>query len=316
MPSNAQHQFDLDRARMLKWAAKNRILFQFPDATFNDVASSMIDESCKTFSEPAWSKTVFSALDILQKNPSLQNKIHVVEIKRDSIPKSEVTKDLDGLTYLILSYAVIEKKSWVQEPTQRPCFKNTSVESDEEVTKKSIQLPSPIMITKALSPLPTRNNPERWNFKTEFLDYLANKTTILRFSSELGFERSADGQFFMTQFLNEQVETLKKSHLPSLDFWLGEIAQRSHAGSYLKIMELVSNKRLEFGLGTIQNTQGHAFPFLSYKSQDGKYTYTSLIKLENCLQDFSYRYKRRIANIRTDFSTQADSFLFPGYTCQ
>ena len=219
------------------------------------------------------------------------------------------------MTYLILGYAVSEKKSVVTDISQIPCENKTTHFIGNEITNTDYILPTNIMISKTLTELPIRSNPDRWKFNNEFLVYLAKKMTLLKFSPELGFERSADGQFFLPQFLNEQAEIIRKNQFTAFDYWLNEITQRSHSGSFLKIMALVPDKQLGYGMATTQNSQGLAYPFLSYKSQEGKYTYTSLTQLSHCLEDLSSKYKRGLASIRSDLSNQADTFLYPGHVC-
>lgn len=314
-PNNVQFEFDAAKVQLLRWAAQNRIMFQFPDATFADVSVIQTQDSCKTLKEPIWTQAVFTTLESLKKNPSLQNKIHVIEVKRGEMAKVETTKDLDGITYLVLNYSISEKKSMVTDASQLPCESKTTLNLGEEVTDISFVLPSETAITNVVRNLPTREFPERWKFNTEFLKHLADKMTLLRFSADLGFERSSDGQFFLVQFLNEQAKTITKNNFTAFEYWLGEITQRSHSGSYLKIMALVPDKQLGFGMNTALNSKGLAYPFLSYKSQNGKYTYTTMNQLNRCLEELSSRYKRGLASIRSDFSTQAETFLSPGHIC-
>lgn len=314
-PSNTQYEFDSSKVQLLKWAAQNRIMFQIPETSFQDVASVQVQESCKKLKEPAWTETIFSTLEILKKNSSLQNKIHVIEVKKADAPKVEISKDLDGLTYAVLSYSMGEKKSTIIDVAQVPCENRTTLYLGEELTEKTFATPTTAAITKTIKELPVRTNPDRWNFNTDFLKHLATKMTILKFSPELGFERSADGQFFLVQFLNEQAQAIAKNQFTAFDYWLTEIAQRSHSGSYLKIMALIQDKQLNYGMGSNQENHGLAYPFLSYKSQDGKYTYTSMGQLNSCLEELSMKYKRGLASIRSDYSTQADSFLSPGHIC-
>lgn len=314
-PNNVQFEYDTSKVKLLTWAAQNRIMFQFPESTFGDVALVQVKETCKTLKEPVWSQAVFSTLESMKKNVALQNKIHVIEVKRTEKPQVEISKDLDGVTYLILGYTASETKSVIRDISQVPCDTDSALLVGEEKTTKDFNLPAKNLISKVISELPTATTPDRWKFNNDFLIFLAKKMTVLKFTSELGFERSADGHFFFVQFLEEQAQLIGKNQFHSFNFWLSEIAQRSHAGSYLKIVALVSDKQLFYGMAASQQFQGLAFPFLSYKSQDGKYTYTSLNQLNNCLEDLSNKYKRGLASIRSDLSTQADTFLYPGHIC-
>ena len=314
-PNNVQYEFDSSKVQLLTWAAQNRIMFQFPDSTFSDVSVSQVQETCKTLKEQAWSEAVFTTLENIKKNVALQNKVHVIEVRRGENPNVETSKDLDGVTYLVLSYSVSEKKTKITDVAQIPCDNKSTLLLGEELTETHFVLPATTAIAKVIKELPARTTPDRWKFNTDFLKFLASKMTLLRFSADLGFERSADGQFFLSQFLDEQAAADKKNHYTAYDYRLTEITQHSHTGSYLKIMALVQDKQLGYGMGTTQNTRGLAYPILSYKSQDGKYTYTSLNQLNQCLEELSSKYKRGLASIRSDYSTQADSFLYPGHIC-
>ncbi len=315
-PNSTLFEFNTSKVQLLKWAAQNRIMFQFPDSTFHDVSYIQAQESCKILKEPVWSEAVFSTLEKLRSNVSLQNKIHIIEVKRGDYPKAEITKDLDGITYLILSYSILEAETIANSFSQIPCEKRSMPLESQKLLTVTFNLPKSSLVAQAIQDLPIRSNPERWNFKTDFIKYLAEKQTILRFSSDLGFEKSAEGKFFFTQFLNEQAEFIRKNKFTYFEYWMNEITQRSHAGSYLKVMALLPSKSLNYGMSTLENSHGLPFPFLGYKSQDGKYTYTSMNQLNDCLQELSSRYKRGLASIRTEFSTQADSFLHPGHICR
>jgi hypothetical protein len=314
-PSSA-YEFDPVKVKLLEWAAQNRILFQVSDQTLSDVASSQIQDSCKDLKDPVWSQIVFSTLETIKKNSALQNKIHVIEVKRADVPAVETSKDLDGITYFTLKYSLNEKKSVVTSPDQIPCENKTNSYVGEELTETSFNTPTVAMISKTLKDMPNRVTPDRWKFNVDFLKHLAVKMTVLKFTPELGFERAADGQSFFVQFLNDQAAALKNNKdYVAFDYWLSEITQRSHTGSYLKVVALVQDKQLNYGMGVTQNTKTLAYPFMSYKSLDGHYTYTSLGKLNQCLEELSSRYKRGLASIRSDYSTQADTFLYPGYVC-
>lgn len=314
-PSHVSFEFNAEKTQLLTWAAQNKILFLLPDSTFEDVQLTQVQDSCKKLGEPAWSQAVLNTLSQLKKSPSLQNRVHVIEIKHGDSPKVEVTKDLDGVTYLVLSYAKVESKSKISDVSQIPCENKSSLYIGEELTQVSFDLPNQQMIAKTLKELPPRQTPERWKFSSDFLVHLAKKLTILKYTSELGFERAANGDFLLVQFLNEQAQAIKSSQFKSFDYWLAEITQRSHSGSYLKILALVQDKDLPVGVNISEKSRGLAYPFLSYRPQDGSYKYTSLSQLNSCLEQLSFRYKRGLASIRPEYSTTPDSFLTPGHTC-
>ncbi len=314
-PSSVQYQYDLSKVNLLKWAAQNRILFQIPDASFADVSATTLQDNCQVLREPAWSQAVFTTLETLKKNPAIQNKIHVVQIKKADKPGLSISKDLDGLTYLTVNYAQHEVQKPITNTSQIPCDDKANHHVGEMLTISTYELPTQAQLIKTVKELPTRSMPDRWKFNTAFLNRLAEQMTILRFSTDLGFERAADGKSFFVQFLKEQAQATKTQNLEAFKYWLNEIAQRSHAGSYLKIMALVPDKDLGYGMGVTADSKTLAYPFLSYTSQEGKFTYTSLNQLDHCLEKLSARYKRGLASIRSNYSTQPDTFLYPGYIC-
>jgi hypothetical protein len=314
-PNGVEFEFDSEKVTLLKWAAENKILFQFPETTFADVSSQSVQENCKKLGEPEWAQIALKTLSLLKKNSSLQNKVHVIEIKQGDLPRAEISKDLDGLTYLSLTYKRLETKANIENIGQVPCENKTSLYIGETLLTVSFEPPQSAMISKALKDLPTRSTPDRWKFNPDFLVHLAQKLTLFNYSSDLGFERSANGEFFLLRFLEEQASAIKDSKLNSFDYWLAEITQRSHSGSYLKILALISDKELSYGLHSSQNSRGMAYPFMSYRPNNGGYENTSLAQLNQCLERLSSQYKRGLASVRSEYSTQPESFLSPGHVC-
>lgn len=314
-PNFVKTDFDSNKVTLLKWAARNRILFQMPDSVFTDVKSSSVGSSCKKIGEPAWSEVVYKSLSTLKQNPALHDKIHIVEIKQAQEPSVSTSQDLDGLTYLIIAYARHEKKTPLAKLEQAPCTDKSETLMNQEKVDIQFSYPESQEIVAKVKSLTKRETPDRWKFNTQFLVHLADYLTIFKLNPELTFERSAEGTSFLASFLNEQSNLIAKQNFGTLNFWLNELSVRSHAAGYLKIFNLTKAKELTYGMGFQQDSFGLSFPYLTYKVQDGRYSYPTLTQLDKCLHDLSARYKRSLASISSDISLNSESFLAPGYTC-
>jgi len=315
-PSSAKADFDTEKVGLLKWAAQNRILFQIHNDTFEDVHQSSISNSCKKLASPAWTDVAYKSLEVLKKYPDLQDRIHIIEVKRSSEPAVTTTRDLDGVTYLVVIYSRLEKKSLVGQLDEVPCEEKSGTFLNQELLSVSFDYPSEKAILKAVRELPKRDVPDRWKFKTQFLTYLAERQTIFRINPELTFERSPEGDSFLASFLNAQADLVVKQDFSTFDYWLHELSVRSHSGSYLKFFMLNKDKDLSFGMGSLPESRGLSYPFLTYKVQEGRYTYPTLTQLDRCLSELSSRYRRSLASVNTEISTHPETFLSPGYTCR
>ncbi|MFN8792669.1 MAG: hypothetical protein ACK5Y2_14545 [Bdellovibrionales bacterium] len=315
-PSSAKADFDSAKVNLLKWAAKNRILFQIHNDAFEDVHQSSISNSCKRLASPAWTDVAYQTLETLKRYPDLQDRIHIVEVKRASEPGVATTRDLDGVTYLVVSYSKLEKKSLVAQREEIPCDEKSESLLNQELLRVSFDYPSEKAILKAVRELPKRDVPDRWKFKTQFLTYLAERQTIFRINPELTFERSPEGDSFLASFLNTQADLVAKQDFSTFDYWLHELSVRSHSGSYLKFFMLNKDKDLNFGMGSLPESRGLSYPFLTYKVQEGRYTYPTLTQLDRCLSELSSRYRRSLASVNAEISTHPETFLSPGYTCR
>ncbi len=315
-PNVKNVDFDREKVALLKWAAQQRILFQMSDSVFKDVQIASLDSSCKKLETPAWSEAVFSTLSTLKENRGLHGKVRVIEIKRGEKPYVSTSQDLDGLNYLIIGYAKNERVSLVHDISDVPCGESVNSFMNRKKLTVTFEYPTSQNILSVVQSLKQNEVPDRWKFKTGFLIHLAERLTVFRTNPELSFERSAQGDSFLAAFLNEQDSLVAKSQFSTFEYWLTELSLRSHSASYLKIFTLIKNKELTYGMGSIEGSQGLSYPYLTYRVKDGHYTYPSLSQLDKCLNDLSFRYKRSLASIGSDISTNSDNFLYPGYTCR
>lgn len=315
-PNAVRAQYDSEKVSLLKWAAKNRILFQMTDSVFEDVKTTTVGRNCKKLEAPAWSEIAFNSLSLLKNSPELHDKVHVIDIKKSDEPYVSTSQDLDGVTYLIIGYARVETKSLIGDLSEVPCAERSASYMNEEKLNVSFQFPQNKDVIKAVKELTKREIPDRWKFKTQFLNFLADRLTVFKINPELTFERSAEGTSFLASFLSTQSDMVANQQLDTIDYWLNELSLRSHSAAYLKVFGLAKDKDLNFGMGFQPQSQGHSYPYLTYKVMDGHYTYPSLTELEKCLGELSNRYKRSLASISSDISTHPENFLSPGYSCR
>ena len=315
-PSSLNSTFDPNKVQLLKWAAQNKILFQIDDASFEHISFSKVDESCEKINTPAWSETILTTLQSLYKISKSNVKVHILDVKMGPEPLVSISQDLDGLTYLNLQYAENNESLKISNYQEIPCDKKDTAYIGKFKTERTYQTPSLQQIRTALAANQNFKTPERWKFKTDFLTLLAENMTLFRLTSDVSFEKSFDGQSLLTHFLNKQAAQASQNKTEALNYWLNEINQRSHSGSYLNLFTLKSDKNLTTGIATHQDSYGVAYPFMSYKIEDGQFLLSDLSKLESCLNELKMRYRRSLASIGSDLSTQSDKFLYPGYSCQ
>lgn len=315
-PNQSVNSYDTKKVSLLRWAAKNRILFQVDSKSFQDVVSSKLDASCEVISQPAWSEMIISSIETLQKKSEFKNLIHIVEIKPGTTPLATINQDLDGLTYLTLEYTKLAKPFVIKETSDIPCENKSTNWIGQTRTDTTFQYPSTQEIISAIGKIKKTAAPGRWNFKTKFLEYLASNMTVFRLTSDVSFEKSFEGEPLLVHFLNKQADQIQSTGSKTLSYWLAEINSRSHSGSYLNLFSLQADRNLSHGITTLDNSQGVAMPFMSYKIEAGQFLLSDMIQLEKCLGDLTNRYRRSLASIGSDLSTAPQSFLYPGFSCR
>jgi hypothetical protein len=316
-PSSQLNNFDAKKVSLLKWAAQNRILIQVNEKSFQHVTRSSIDSSCGTLGEPAWSELALLTLQTLQQE-SKKSKIpvHVIDIRPGAQTAVDSTQDLDGLTYLTVEYVEKSVSSTITDIHQIPCENRTPTYLGQTRVDLTFQLPKVADIQAQVRKIKPSKLPDRWQFETEFIESLAEKLTVFRLTPEVSFEKSFEGESLMVHFMNTMSKEIKAGIPKMLSYWLAEINQRSHSGSYLNLFSLHSDRNMSFGIGTFDSSQGVAYPFMSYRIEAGRFLLTDLNQLDRCLNDLSMRYKRSLASIGSDISTSPQSFLAPGFSCR
>lgn len=327
--SNNDNIYNPKRIKSLKMAADNGVLFIVNDHVFRDLELEEVDTKCRRQSDPDWSEKIFSYLEVLDQHPAFYKKIHVIEVRRGDSPKIDIQKDLDNLTYLSITYVRSSKIEKISDGTSLPCDANSAEYRNRDLTTVKLNWPEKNLIATVLSNLPERPTVERFNFDRQFLGFLAERNTILKFTQELGFEKTPDGRYALPEVLNRLGQELTKlqSDAPAtanINYWMNEIARKSTQASSIQLfaivkdMELSSGVRVETEGEFARKVLGHQDPtyiFLSYKIESGSYYTASIKDLESCLSSLTDVMAGGF-NSRKPASEERNSFLRPGYSCR
>lgn len=310
--------YDPIKIALLKSAADNRLLFQIPDQTFKDFNTLEVGDKCRKQIEPFWPKAVYFLLEVLNQNPQLYAKIHSVEIKRGDRPNLEINKDLDGGTTMVLLYSKTESHKTIQSLMDIPCSSQSLDLIGKDLVEVSFSIPDAKEIIEKLSLLPNKLAIERFNFNTTFLHFLASRQSLLRFTPELAFEKTSEGQPLIVELFNDLSTSIKPdSNFESLDYWLRDISLNSKHSDKLKLFSIRRDSDLSYGLETgteseiqrkINGTTSPTMAYLSYKIETDKFLHVSLDKLESCLS--------KIPRTNHFLSRDSYSYLHPGFHCK
>lgn len=327
--SNNENVYNPARIKSLKMAADNGVLFIINDHVFRDLDREEVDTKCRRQSDPDWSEKLFSYLEVLDQHPAFYKKIHVIELRRGDVAKIDIQKDLDNLTYLAITYARSSKSEKITTSTELPCDAAPGEYRDRELTTVKLTWPEKNLIASLLSSLPERPTVERFNFDRQFLGFLAERNTILKFTQELGFEKTPDGRYALPEVLNRLGQELSKPQpeapaTANINYWMNEIARKSTQASSIQLFGIV--KDIELSSGVRVETEGEfarkvlgyldpTYIYLSYKIESGNYYTASIKDLETCLSSLTDVMSGSF-NSRKPASEERNSFLRPGFSCR
>lgn len=326
MPAAAEAPtYNPQRVKLLKTAAENGILFQIPDSAIRDVPVRQLGERCRRAGESQWAENLYGILDIIDRNPAYSNKIHVIEFKRGDQPKVEISKDLDGATYLTVMYSKIETREKANTLEDIPCAESDMSLLGKDVTVTSFVWPTRERISSFLGDLQDRPSTDRFNFDRQFITWLASQMTIFRLSPEIAFEKTPAGQpllaYAMSQFSNQMANGKR---YPELEFWMREISLRSTQGKMAKFFGLRRDTSLAHGLQVdtlgefVRSLNGFSdpsYPYVSYKLENGEYQMAGLDQLNQCLGGLTSIYRSPVASM-TNYNREPASFMSPGHQCR
>lgn len=325
LPASFKPNYNNQIVNSLKSAAMNGVLFQVSDSVFRDLPVRQVDR-CRKAEAPNWGEQVTALFAILDKNPHYYNKFHIVDFKRGDHAKAEISRDIDGLSYLNITYAKRETREKVEPTTILPCAERTTEYLGKEVVVTSIDWPGSADLNSLLKHAPTKREIERFKFKTEFLVYLAERQAMLKINPEVAFERNYQGQYFLTLWLEKMSQELQEKDLDlgHLNYWLKEISTRSKQAANIQFFGLYPQSTVSYGVqvDTVgkfsRNLYGYQEPtylFMSYRQETGDYVFNSLKELNQCLQNLTGLYRNPLS-LGTAMESDGNSFLAPGYSCK
>jgi hypothetical protein len=320
LPANYNPKFNSKITSSLKTAAANGVLFQVQDSVFRDLPSRQV-ELCRASEAPTWSQALTQFLDLMDHNPQFYNKFYIVDFKKgDNKSKVEITTDIDGLSYLNITYAKRENHEKVTTLTTMPCADTTSQHLGKDLVTTSIDWPTKEEITAALRAAPDKTKVDRFHFNTDFLTYLAERQAILKIDPEVAFERTYQGDYFLTTWLEKMSKEIKEptTNLEYMNYWLSQILEKSSQAKPVQFFGLRSQGRGTFGIKVdtvgkmarqVAGYQEPTYLFMSYREKGGDYIYSSLKDMNMCMQKFWGIYR----SISSTYENDPNGFLAPGY---
>lgn len=324
-PQAVTAEYNPERVRLLKLAADDGLLFQVSESVIRDLPVRSVGDRCRRADEGEWISKIYSTLEIMDRDRSQLGKVHFVEFRRGDRAGAEISKDLDGATALVLSYAKVERRETIETLAQIPCGDGDMSLVGREMTVTSFEWPAESTVAGVLGEAGPRPAVERFDIDRRFPQWLAERMAIFRLTPEIAFEKTPTGQPLLVtamRRLSEEVTTERAQ--PALDYWLKEITKRSHLGAGIKFFGLNRDLQLSTGLQVdsagkfARKMNGYSdptYPFVSYKVENGSYVTGSLRELGSCLSDFMGTYRSPLSSMAT-YDMDPDSFLFPGHSCQ
>lgn len=316
MPASTTLNYDNEHVRLLTAAAQEGILFQFDDEFLKDVPNAQISETCNNAEVEDWGAQFYSILRMFDRDPEFFKKIHIIQFKRGDKPAADITRELDGTSYLILTYQKVQKRENTSDEWRRKC--DGFSPSRDQVVLTRMEWPSHEDIQKSLEKLPAKSEITRFTFDRSFLVFLAQRKTILRITPALTAEKSFPTMApFLPQIMNQLAQQSRAARYKYLDYYLQEIDQKSRMGSQFKFFSILQDQRLERGISldsvsrSIASSIGQqltsTYLFISYRSHGGEYEYSSLQDLDQCLKTFN--------PVSSEISYKPERFLHPGFSC-
>lgn len=324
----SKKSYNPERVAKLKKAADNGVLFVINDHVFRDVEKIEVDLKCRKTEEPDWSDRLFDYLEVFSSKPNLYRKFHVIELRKNDKPGFAIQKDLDGLSYLSIQYRKFEVTEKVSSSSELPCDGLLSEYIDKTLTRVVIEWPKPSDLTNFLISENDRPVVERFNFDTRFINFLAERGAILKFSQELGFDKTADGKYVLLESLarlsDEVVQLEKSKSIEHINHWMNEISQKSIQGTGVQLFQITRDNELSHGIKV--DSEGEfarrmlgqydpTYLFLSYKTESGAIILPSLKQVNKCLAELTDTMGLGFSNRRPASEDRA-SFLRPGFQCR
>ncbi len=325
LPASFKPKYNSKIVNSLKSAAVNGVLFEVNESVFKDVPVRQVDR-CRKVEAPNWNLVFLNVLEVIDKNPEYYEKFHIVNFKRGDRAKAEITKDIDGLSYLNITYVKREIHDKITPETSLPCLESSSEFLGKNLVTTFIDWPPGEEIDLVLRQASIKAKIDRFQFNTEFLVFLADRQTILKLNPEVAFERNYQGGYLLESWLEKMAQELhqKDIDIEYVNYWLKEISTHSKQANSIQFFGLHSESSLSYGVQVdsvgkfsrkLNNYQEPTYLFMSYRQHNGDYIYSDLKDLNQCLRGLMGIYHNPLS-MGTTLESDDDSFLSPGYSCK
>ncbi len=322
LPASLKAQYDPTKTKVLREIAKQGIMFQFDEDFFRDIPGSTISISCQSYDEKKWSEGFFNLLNVFEDNPSLYRKVHVIYIRRGEKAGVEVNEDKEDGSWAQGKYLTVtyEKTNHQEKASKEDALKcDPNFEKLPQTTTTDLKWPTTDEVLRLLQRQPDKRKISRFDFDPGFLVYLANRMTIARLNSAWAWEKSLNGQEILPETLNRLAEQVRTGKFDHVNYWLDQIDQNSRLGRQIKFFSVLQDQKLAHGvavdgvsgtriLATAGQQLSSTYLFISYRSRNGEYQFSTLTDLNSCLKKFD-------PNGTSVYWQKSERYLHPGYSC-
>lgn len=324
LPNSANQVYENNEVRQaLNLVAQNGVLIHVPESTTREFEKTEIDARCRRNEEPLWSSKLAIYLNEFRRRPELLSRIHVIEIKRGDVADVKIQKDLDDALTVSIQFVKFENHGKVSFQTQLPCNASVAEYLGRNIVKTDYEFPDTQRFVSVLQGLPERKNVARFQFSPDFLSYLAVRGAVLKFSHEVSFEKTAQGQFVLVELLNRLAAEVKQPFHQHMNYWFKQINQNSSQAQLIQLFAIVNDVELKAGVkvdGTrepAQAVQGQipdlTYLYITYNVENDQVNAAKLKDLDKCLKDFTENMSG--FKFRKPASLDKTTYLKPGYNC-
>lgn len=298
LPSSVQDlKIDTEISQQLKITAGKGVVIYLPEGTLFETNKSEVNFQCRSNEVPFWKTALLDILTQINKLPNLYKKFHAIEIKKHDSPEAFVEKDLDGGSILSLRYGKSEKVTPITYRSKLPCSGNVAEYLGQSVVVTDYIFPDFKKIEYVLSKAEDKSPVPRFTFKTDFLEYLAERGMILKFNYDISFEKTLNGEYALVKILDSLAADVKKSQTKSyLNGWARRLNQLSKKEKNILLFGFENKAQgtnSVDGLKTIFSSepgskQSLSYLNMSYKMNADSLEISHLEKFDQCLDGISY----------------------------
>lgn len=326
LPASFKPKYNATTVDLLKLAAKNGVLFQVSDSVFRDVPARQVDR-CRKAEAPTWTPQLLEYLTYLKDKDKDggYGKFHIVDIKRGDKPRVEISEDLSHVAYLTITYAKRETREKVTGSTVIPCYDSSTDFEGKDLITTNIDWPNTEELKVVLKQAQMKKEVPSFKFNTEFLNFLAERQTILKINPEVPYAKTKDAEPFLKIWLEKMAQEARDPlAVEYITYWLKEISTHSRQAGTVQFFGLYRESEAAHGVQVdtvgkfsrkLNNFQEPTYMFMSYGESGGDIVVDELKDLNRCLQNLTGIYGNPLA-MGTTLESDGDSFLSPGYSCK